>query len=405
MILRFLIPVLFAATAIPSMAQADAAPDAPAAESRYDFRYSLAIIDDATFDSDLRPPIPAQASQFVQSPTVTLLENQFLLEPSFSLRYRSRFTLSSSLVGIASAFHGLSAAQFNLPAGNAAATTELNSALAPYTGEHAKLHVKETYAGLSAGDFDFMAGRRMVRWGTGYAFTAAGVLDPPRIPTNPTDRLNVNEGRDMVKADYVRGPHAFTLAWSTAALAPAAANVHDTAAFRYNVLLRGFDTSLIAGDDRGGDAFGGLTFTRVFGQAWEMHGEAAWREHEAILIGGKYTTHSGIDFIAEFFTPPNIPYYRDMTISPLAARQNYLFLDGGKNRLRERPGWKEWDLGSYAVINLNDRSYTAVFDATRRFGNRFSTYLHMEIPAGNSKSEYGATPYSTATSIGMRFQL
>ena len=70
--------------------------------------------------------------------------------------------------------------------------------------------MKETYAGISAGDFDFTAGRKMVRWGTGYAFTAAGVLDPPRDPTNPTDRLNVNEGRDMVKADWVHGPHAFT---------------------------------------------------------------------------------------------------------------------------------------------------------------------------------------------------
>jgi hypothetical protein len=89
----------------------------------------------------------------------------------------------------------------------------------------------------------------------------------------------------MVKADLVTGPNAFALAWSSAALAPASANLHDTTAFRYNVLVHGFDTSLIAGDDRGGDAFGGLTFTRVLGEAWEIHGEAAWREHEAILLG------------------------------------------------------------------------------------------------------------------------
>jgi hypothetical protein len=245
----------------------------------------------------------------------------------------------------------------------------------------------------------------MVRWGTSYAFTAAGVLDPARNPTNPTDRLNLNEGRDMVKADYVRGPHAFTLAWSSAALAPVADNLHDTTAFRYNVLVHGFDTSLIAGDDRGGDAFGGLTFTRVLGQSWELHGEAAWREHEAILIGAKHTTASGVTFIAEYFTPPNIPYYRDTAISPLAPRQNYLFLDAGKNRLRERPGWKEWDLSAYMVANLNDRSFTAIFDANRRFGNHVSTYLHLAIPAGKYSSDYGSTPYTAATSMGVRFQL
>jgi hypothetical protein len=245
----------------------------------------------------------------------------------------------------------------------------------------------------------------MVRWGTGYAFTAAGVLDPPRDPTNPTDRLNLNLGRDMVKADWVKGSHAFSLAWSSAALAPANTNLHDTLAFRYNVLVRGFDTSLIAGNDRGGDAFGALTFTRVFGEALELHGEAAWREQGAVLIGGKYTLPSAVTFIGEFYTPPNIAYYRGMTLSPQAGRQHYVFFDVGKNRLRERPGWKQWDLGAYVVTNLNDHSYTAAFDANRRFGNRFSAYLHLEVPGGGKTSEFGAAPYSAATSIGVRFQL
>jgi hypothetical protein len=267
------------------------------------------------------------------------------------------------------------------------------------------LRVKETYAGLSAGDFDFTLGRRIVRWGAGYAFTATGVLDPPRDPTNPTDRLNLNEGRDMIKADWVYGSHALSLAWSTAALAPAQSNLRDTTAFRYNVLVHGFDTSLIAGHDRGGDTFGGLTFTRVLGEAWELHGEAAWREHEAILLGAKYTTTSGITFIGEFFTAPNIPYYRDVTIFPLVGRQHYIFLRAGKTRLRELPGWKQWDLAASAVANLNDRSYTAIFDIERRFGNRFSSYLHIEVPAGKATSEYGATPYSAASSAGVRFQL
>jgi len=404
---RLLIPGIWS---LPASAQNPAAPDtpteqAPVPASNHDLRYSFAVIDDATFYSTLQPPLPAPENQFLNDPIVTLFQNQLLLEPSFTLRYRSRWSVASSVVGLAESFHGLSAAQFDLPPGNSAAASALNAALDAYTGTHVQLRVKEAYAGLSAGDFDFMVGRRIVRWGAGYAFTAAGVLDPPRIPTNPTDRLNLNEGRDMVKADYVHGPHAFTLAWSSAALAPAAANLHDTTAFRYNVLVHGFDTALIAGDDRGGDAFGALAFTRVFGQAWELHGEAAWREHEAVLLGGKYTTANGITFIGEFFTPPNIAYYRDMTVSPLAGRQNYLFLDAGKNRLRERPGWKEWDLGVYAVANLNDRSFTAIFDANRRFGNHFSSYLHLQIPAGSSTSDYGATPYTTATSIGVRFQL
>jgi hypothetical protein len=332
--------------------------------SRHNFRYSFAAIDDATFYSDLR----------VKTPQVL---NQLLLEPSFTLRYRERWSFSSSVVGLANT----------------------------YGDTHTGLRVKEAYAGLSAGDFDVMAGRRIVRWGTGYAFTAAGVLDPPRSATNPTDRLNINEGRDMIKADWVHGPHALTLAWSSAVLAPSKSTLHDTTAFRYNVLVRGFDTALIAGNDRGGDAFGALAFTRVLGQAWEVHGEAAWREHEAILLGAKYTLTNGITFIGEFYTPPNTAYYRSMSISPTAGRQHYAFLRASKSRLRELPGWKQWDLTGSAVMNLDDHSYTGIFDAERRFGNRFSSYVHLEVPQGKKTSEYGVTPYAASTSAGVRFQL
>jgi hypothetical protein len=363
--LRLLIPVVLAAFSWHLVAQDKAAQDTPPPEKpNLDTRYSISVIDDATFYGGLRYPLP------------TVL-NQALLEPSFSLRYRERWSFSTSLVGQADT----------------------------YSDTASQVRVKEAYTGLSAGDFDFTVGRKMIRWGTGYAFTAAGVLDPPRTPTNPTDRLNLNQGRDMVKADWVRGPHALSLVWSSAVLAPAGSNLHDTTAFRYNVLVRGFDTSLIAGDDRGGDAFGGLTFTRVLGQAWELHGEAMWREQGAVLLGAKYTTAAGVTFIGEFYTPPNIPYFRDMTISPLAGRQHYGLFNVGKTRLRELPGWKEWDLSGSIVANLDDRSYTAVFDANRWFGKHFSSYLHLEVPRGSKTTDYGAAPYSAATSIGVRFQL
>ena len=282
------------------------------------------------------------------------------------MKVDNRFTFSSSLIGVT--------------------TTHLDTA--------SQVLVRETYAGLSAGDFDFTAGRKMVRWGTGYAFTAAGVLDPPRNPTDPADRLNLNEGRDMVKADWVHGSHALTAAWSTAALARTGSNMRDTTAFRYNVLVHGFDTSLIAGNDRGSDSFGALTFTRVVGQAWELHGEAAWREHPAVVLGAKYTLTSGVTLIGEFYTPPNIPFYRGSGVSPLAGRQHYAFLNAGKTRLRELPGWKEWDVSGSIVTNLDDRSFAGVVDVYRWFGKHVSSYLHMEIPTGGKSSEYGAAPYS-----------
>jgi hypothetical protein len=357
---RLLISILLPALAASCVQAQEALPKA----SKIETRYSLSVLNDATVYGGLRVPLP------------TVL-NQLLVEPTFSMRRRDRWNFSTSLIG--------------------STTTDQDTAT--------QLHVRETYAGLSAGDFDFTAGRKLVRWGTGYAFTPAGVLDPPRNPTNPTDRLNLNVGRDMVKADFVHGPHALQLAWATAALTPAASNLRDTTAFRYNVLVHGFDTSLIASHDRSGDTEGALTFTRVFGQAWEVHSEAAWREQAAVLLGAKFVAANGVTFIGEFYTPPNTAYFRDRTQSPQAGRPHYAFADLSKSRLRERPGWKEWDLDAYIVANLDDHSSTTAFNATRRFGNRFSAYLHGEMPAGSKTSEYGMTPYSSAISMGVHFQL
>jgi len=359
---RVLIPALLLPL-ICSIASAQD-PDAPTEETSVSTRYSLALIDDATFYSGT----PAHAPQIL---------NQVLVQPTFDIRYKDRLTFSTSVVGLS----------------------------ATYDHTASTLHVKETYASLSAGDFDFTAGRKMVRWGTGYAFSAAGVLDPPRIPTNPTDRLNVNQGRDMIKADWVRGSHALTFAWSTAELAPPHFNLRDTTAFRYNVLVRGFDTSLIAGNDRGGDSFGALTFTRVVGQAWEVHGEAVWREQAAALIGAKYTLPSGITFMGEFYTPPNNSYYRDISVSPFAGRQHYAMFYASKSRLRELPHWKEWDVSASIVTNLDDHSFVGVTDISRWFGTHFTSYVHLELPHGSRTSDFSTARYQSATSVGVRFHL
>ena len=359
---RVLVGALCAALAAVSLAhsQTDAAPTDAAVETRY----SLGVIDDATFYSDQAKMLPS-----------TL--NRVLLEPSFAVRYRNRYSLSTSLIGNTTTHYGTAT----------------------------QMLVREAYAGISAGDLDLTAGRKLVRWGTGYAFTAAGVLDPPRVATDPSDRLNLNEGRDMLKADLVHGKHAATLAWSTAALARRGSHMHDTVAFRYNVLVFGFDSAMIAGSDRKGDSFGALTFTRVLGQAWEAHGEMAWREHPAVVMGGKYTMHNGITCIGEVFTAPNTPYYRHGSVSPTAGRQNYAFLNASKSRLLERPGWKEWDISGGMVANLGDRSVAGVLDVSRWFGKHVSAYTHLELPSGSSHSDYGSAPYRAATSLGIRFHL
>ena len=69
------------------------------------------------------------------------------------------------------------------------------------------------------------------------------------------------------------------------------------------------------------------------------------------------------------------------------------------------PGWKEWDVSGSVVTNFDDRSCVAIVDVSRWFGTHFSSYAHLEIPRGKKASEFGAAPYATATSVGIRFHL
>jgi hypothetical protein len=80
-------------------------------------------------------------------------------------------------------------------------------------------------------------------------------------------------------------------------------------------------------------------------------------------------------------------------------------LYAGKNRLRERPGWKEWNISASVVRNLDDRSATGIFDVSRWFGNHFSAYTHIEIPSGGKTTAYGSAPYASSSAAGLRFHL
>ena len=113
---RVLIPALLLLTCSSGYGQDSTA---VAEEKSVSTRYSLAVIDDATFYSDL-PPDAAQ------------ILNQVLVEPNFGIRYKDRLTFSTSLIGLS----------------------------ATYDHTASTLRVKETYTTLSAGDFGFTAGRK-----------------------------------------------------------------------------------------------------------------------------------------------------------------------------------------------------------------------------------------------------
>ncbi len=316
-------------------------------------RVSLSAGDEAGYAAGMRVPGPRAS-------------NLGLLQGSFALRQGGRWRFAASA-----------------------------AALANTQGEtHSRLRIKETYFGFTAGDFDFLAGKRILKWGTGYAFTPTGVLDPPRNPADPTDRLNLNEGRELASVEYIHGRQAITAAWASGGLLQRhRPGLNETVAVRDNFMLAGFDTSLVFARERGRPVFAGGNFTRVFGEALEVHAEFAHQDAAAVLAGGKYALRSGVSTIAEFF-------------SPGGGRPCYGFFYAGKSRLRELPGWKEWDVSGSVLTNLRDRSRMLILDVNRRFGNRLSVYGRAQAPAGAKwRSEYGMIPYAALLSCGFRVQL
>ncbi len=269
---------------------------------------------------------------------------------------------------------------------------------------HSTLRTREAFAGVWLSDFELTAGKRILRWSTGYAFTPAGVLDPVRDPSDPTDRLNLNEGREMATADWIHGKHAVTVVWASGGLLDShRPGMRETTAVRYNVMVEGFDTSFIVAKDRGRDLFTGINFTRVIGEAIEIHGELVHRDANAALIGGKYTWHSGVNLVAEFYSDALYDPVRRVALP--GPRRNYGFLRVAKSRLRELPGWKEWDVAGSLIADLRTGTRIAVFDVSRRIRDNFTIYGRTEA-AGRIKprSEFAMIPYAALFSLGFRYE-
>jgi hypothetical protein len=226
-------------------------------------------------------------------------------------------------------------------------------------------------------------GKRMLRWGTGYAFTATGVLDPPRVATDPTDRLSLNQGREMGEADWVAGKQEFTVVWASAGLLdthrPGARETPRSATARWSTgstRRRSWRTTAAAPPSAARISRACSAMRRRSTANWPGGNRrpSCWEANTRL--------RSGLTAIAEFYTPPNTAYYRPSGMPASVGRRHYGFLRVGKARLRELPGWKEWDVTASWVANFDDGSRIAVFDAGRRFGNRFHAYLHAQTPGG-----------------------
>jgi hypothetical protein len=189
------------------------------------------------------------------------------------------------------------------------------------------LRVREGYARASVLPWlDVEGGKRLVRWGTGYAFTPTGLLDPPRDATDPQDHLGLNEGMVMARVDAFRGASAITVAFAAPRLDrpdPVVVTApRRLVAVRARTTIAGVEMALVASAaDTRRVSFGG-NFTHVVGRQLEYHGEllvhddeSTWRQRLApreargrrvsAVLGMQYTFDLGLNAIVEYYRDGN----------------------------------------------------------------------------------------------------
>lgn len=238
------------------------------------------------------------------------------------------------------------------------------------------VRAREAYARVSASSWmDVEAGKRLVRWGVGYGFAPTGVLDPPRNPTDPNDRLGRNEGRALTRVDLFRGPASLTLA------AASSSDSSSLAAVRLRTVAGGVEMALIGTASEGRRPGYGGNLTHVIGDRLEWHAELMVDDEVRAAAGAQYTFGAGVNVVVE--------YHRT------GRRQSSVFLRAVRADT-ERVIVPEL----IVIANLNDGGWTMVPAVTWTAHRRLQLYARATRLAGGARSPAAFSPWSTSVTLG-----
>jgi hypothetical protein len=195
--------------------------------------------------------------------------------------------------------------------------------------------------------FIFEAGKKVMKWGKGYAWNPASFIDRPKNPEDPEEAL---EGSTVATADYIKsfdGPlKTVTL---TTALVPVYRHVnakfgelyHLNFASKLYLLLYDTDLDFMVFTGRSRTTRYGFDFSKNLTTNLEIHGEWARINNfklMAVNAQGKGATHEpeaisyllGLKYLTEKETTYILEYYRNGTgLSRDRMRDFFAFVHGG----------------------------------------------------------------------------
>lgn len=308
--------------------------------------------------------------------------------------------------------------------------------------------IDELYWNLSVTSWmDFVIGRKIENWGTGYGWNPTGVVNPPKNPTDPTDHLDTYRGVDQAAIDlFIRG-------WNISMLAtpviPWDGNTDHRPiaigwAARAYRLIHGVDFSVSASGGSGLPDSQGVSVSRVFGKALELHAEAALfhttndylaesdefqttrRLHNVSLVGGQYTFRHNVNLTVEYYHNggslsrqewQDYRSYADRAEADLAlgnpttlavANSLYTALAMGRDYVFNRVAWpivlRKLDLETIAITSLRDGSSVLRPAVYWHLSPNWTAYVLQTEFCGNNRTELGFVPIRRETDVGVRFQ-
>lgn len=229
----------------------------------------------------------------------------------------------------------------------------------------------ELYVHRALGGLELSAGRKILRWSNGYAFSPAGLLDPARDPADPQDRLGRFEGRDVVQLDWYRGAHTVSAVFGRGGTLPAASQAdRPVVALRYHVLVHGLELSLIGAHRSQEKDAAAVSLSYVLGSSLELHGEAAATQGSDVLLPRSILPGQQQSLFAGDFHAPLRSQDRRVFVRFLVGA-NYT-LPGGFNLVAEylhAPdglSGAEWERflaqARFSVRQLDSGAFPPVFD-------------------------------------------
>jgi hypothetical protein len=294
-------------------------------------------------------------------------------------------------------------------------------------------------------------GKRVLRWGKGYAWSPVAFLERPKDPNDPE---LAREGFTMVTGSLVHsfdGPlQTLTL---TSALVPTMSELnvdfgaqgHLNPAFKLYGLIFDTDVDVIYTASGSRRSRWGVDFSRNLGSNLEIHGEWArttdanrllltptnglaiqTRNYGSYLVGLRYLTERDTTMVFEYYrngsgyTTQEMSRFYNLVrasaknaalIQPSAraASQGYNQPNMMQNYVYLKMSQKEpFDILDFTpavtlIANTDDHSYSVIPEALYTGIKNLELRLRLALNSGNASTEYGEKPVQSRVELRARY--